>query len=251
MTDWKFIASHEPRKRLDRLLDRLLGKERLHYARTRDGYRFYYHLQSLVYKDPSKWKEEWFSLPEWKHLKGGTFVDIGAGMGAYSIRLAERFNRVLAFEPNPRERYLLEMNIRLNRTGNVEVVPLAVSDSEGLASFRISSNVSTGGTLAEKHYDWVQFGSQITVQKTSLDRYLGVEMGKVDLVKIDVENHELKVLEGMTRLIEDYHPKLLVEIHQRSVDPRCQCPPCSFLQRHCREWRFHAELGTAHWIVAR
>jgi FkbM family methyltransferase len=143
------------------------------------------------------------------------------------------------------------MNIRLNRTGNVEVVPLAVSDSEGLASFRISSNVSTGGTLAEKHYDWVQFGSQIPVQKTSLDRYLGVEMGKVDLVKIDVENHELKVLEGMTRLIEDYHPKLLVEIHQRSVDPRCQCPPCSFLQRHCREWRFHAELGTAHWIVAR
>ena len=40
-------------------------------------------------------------------------------------------------------------------------------------------------------------------------------MEKVDFIKIDVEGHELSVLEGCKNLIERYRPVFLVEIEER------------------------------------
>ena len=62
---------------------------------------------------------------------GMVFLDIGAHVGLYSLPAAGRVGetgRVIAFEPHPSNRGLLEENIDRNEVENVTVVPAAVSD---------------------------------------------------------------------------------------------------------------------------
>jgi FkbM family methyltransferase len=62
---------------------------------------------------------------------GGTFIDVGANIGLYSLaaaRIVGPDGRVLAFEPSPRERGLLERNVARNSLTQVVV------DSRGLGN---------------------------------------------------------------------------------------------------------------------
>lgn len=51
-----------------------------------------------------------------------------------------------------------------------------------------------------------------TVEATTIDRVL-MPSGEVDLMKIDVEGAELRVLRGAVRTLETMKPKIIVEVH--------------------------------------
>ena len=60
---------------------------------------------------------------------GGTFLDVGAHAGRWSLRLAARAGKVIAVEPNPPTIALLRAHIDLNQVGNVEVLEVAAWDT--------------------------------------------------------------------------------------------------------------------------
>ena len=67
---------------------------------------------------------------------GGVALDLGANVGWHTLlmaRLVGDSGRVLAAEANPSVRLRLQDNLDLNRFGQVEVVPYAIADSEGIA----------------------------------------------------------------------------------------------------------------------
>jgi FkbM family methyltransferase len=135
-------------------------------------------------------------------LRPKVFVDVGAYKGYYSVRMARRCGRVVAFEPSPRNRRVLEENVRLNGLGNVTVLPYAAGESRYRA--RLYPRAA-GSTLLEGYVK----AEPVEVEVAPLDEVID----EADIIKVDVEGYEAKVIEGAKRLIERLKPTLVIEHH--------------------------------------
>ena len=82
----------------------------------------------LLRKHPPLEPQVWTEL---SRIRGGLFVDVGAYLGTYSVRLSPHFRQVYAFEPNPSMYGILSENKRLNDLSNLTAEPLALSNQEG------------------------------------------------------------------------------------------------------------------------
>lgn len=120
----------------------------------------------------------------------GWFIDIGANIGYYSLRVAERGVRVLALEPHPVVYRRLLCNIRFNALEDkVVALPIGVGD-EGEATLFFGENLGAGST--------VNAGSDLqtcTIRLSPLGDILSAQgVRKVDAIKVDVEGAEDRVL---------------------------------------------------------
>jgi FkbM family methyltransferase len=154
------------------------------------------------------------------------FVDVGAHIGSYAIPIAKKAQKVIAFEPNKYTFELLTKNIALNHLTNIEVYNIAVSKKRGAVSFMyenqssysriIDGEQSMNVTVIEdaKGYD----NNNIHLVNTiDLDSVL-LKEDRIDWIKIDVEGHELDVLEGAMQTIHMYKPKIIIEIWPRNME---------------------------------
>ncbi len=153
---------------------------------------------------------------------GMTFVDIGANEGLFSLFAARRVGaggRVIAAEPSSRERRRLEANLARNRIANVTVVPHAIGDRPGSARLQIATGVHAGhNTLGAFTYDDVSAVDYEDVPVETLDALAErLAIGKLDVVKIDVEGAELKVLQGAAGLLRRTRPILLIEANEGAL----------------------------------
>jgi FkbM family methyltransferase len=197
--------------------------------------------------------QEWFYVLD--KISGEVALDIGAHAGDYSLRLSKRFVRVIAFEPDPTNKYCLETNLRVNKVENVTVDPRAVSGTVGKAVLRRSSKVPSGSTLSSRHYDWVEFDSSIEVDTVSLDVWSAAnEHLPVSFVKIDAENHEFAVLKGADTLLTKQKPLVGLEVHGPTEGlNECICRSCSLLRSYdyVLETRKPSPGADAHWSLGR
>jgi FkbM family methyltransferase len=143
---------------------------------------------------------------------GDRVIDIGANLGYFTMLAAHLVGpkgHVMAFEPVPVVRQLLENNIRLNAFGNCEVRKEALSNcSPGMV------------TLHEGPRDHRGVSSMRALEDAALHHQVPVgrfdeliqDKQKVSLVKIDVEGAELLALQGMRNCLECDRPDLIVEI---------------------------------------
>lgn len=145
-------------------------------------------------------------------------VEVGAHIGFFTLLLASRARRVLAFEPDARNRADLEANLSRNSIENVEVVPAACSSSSGEAEFVTDPRTGSAGGLARSHHG-EHAGPMVRVPLVRLDAFLATAVAPVpDLVKIDAEGAEDDVLEGMGLLL-DGPTRVLVEVNQKTTRP--------------------------------
>jgi len=148
------------------------------------------------------------------------FLDIGAHVGYYSCYLSRLVRRIYAFEPDPRNIPSLHRNASL--AGNVEVLEMAVSSSDGSASLQqgASSEVSSLAPDA--------LGSSVEVQITSIDSFTR-QRPQIDvcLIKIDAEGHDMEVLLGMEQLVARDQPLIL-----------CECDFSSESRELCVRWQY-------------
>ena len=145
---------------------------------------------------------------------GKISVDIGASLGSYAVNICNYSANCIAFEARPAQAARIrEMAAAAGL--RIEVEAVALSDSAGLARLRIltkdpgRSTIENANTLKDSE------GSpqtSIRIPKLRLDDY---ELREVGFVKIDVEGHELAVLQGALRTIQTSMPNLLVEIEER------------------------------------
>jgi FkbM family methyltransferase len=139
-------------------------------------------------------------------------VDVGANCGLYTRALAGLSRTVHAFEPSPRMAALL----RRTSAANVQVHEIALSDRAGEAELLIPQG-ETGSvhSLASLEPQLARAVPVCAVQPVSVARLDAVVRDDVAFVKIDVEGHELNVLNGAVGLIERSRPVFLVEAEDR------------------------------------
>lgn len=152
---------------------------------------------------------EFDRLHQW--VKPGDWVlDIGANVGNYAARLSElveKHGRVLAFEPVPETFELLAANVNRFPLRNVTLYNVAASDGFGVRSMRMPRLKTGAENPYEAHLS--EETSDLSVLCVPVDS-LGLERA-IQLVKIDVEGHELAALRGMHRLLQRDRPVLIVE----------------------------------------
>ena len=125
-------------------------------------------------------------------------VDVGANYGEMILAAPPPHGATtVAFEPNTRLLPYLERN--LAEAGHtVTVVPSAVSDHEGVASFVTDTEWSGTSHLGSGEPGSGEPGS-VTVPVTTLDAYFEASTASTACVKIDVEGHDLETLRGGRR----------------------------------------------------
>ncbi len=156
----------------------------------------------------------------------GTFVEPGDlvfDIGAHAGNRVRAFRalgcRVVAVEPQPDFVWMLRW--LLGRSPDVEILPAAVSETEGTARLSVSDRTPTVSTLAhewreeraeEPDFAGVEWNRHIEVETTTIDALIA-RFGVPAFVKIDVEGGELDVLRGLSRPVPalsfEYLPRAL------------------------------------------
>ena len=148
---------------------------------------------------------------------GMTVFDIGANIGYYvlmELGLIGGAGCLVAVEPSPANVELLKRNLALNNYREIAVIESAVSDQPGSKLFHLSheSNLNTFHDVGSgvNHLS----GEQITVRTVTVPD-LAAEFGPPDLIRMDVEGHEVEVIGGMLDAIRDgaMAPMILFETH--------------------------------------
>ncbi|HEX8501826.1 MAG TPA: FkbM family methyltransferase [Pyrinomonadaceae bacterium] len=149
---------------------------------------------------------------------GALCLDVGANVGVYVLQFAHWAGvrgRVVAFEPNPCARRLLERHIRLNGLeGRVEVAPVAAGARAGEATL-FAAGAAGMSRLGAPNRLIAEQVKEITVPVVTLDEFCA-ERGLVpDWLFLDIEGFEIAALAGARRLIESRGGSLnvVVEMH--------------------------------------
>ena len=150
-------------------------------------------------------------------------IDVGVYRGVYSYELSKKFKHVHSFEPNP----ILFPYLKKNLTKiikNMTLYNYALSKENIFTNLKIPRR---GKSIFNKNIEEIyKLGCATIHEKNNFENYTNykVECKKLDdvindkkigFIKIDVEGHELSVIQGAMNTINKYKPVLLVEIEEK------------------------------------
>jgi len=152
-------------------------------------------------------------------------VDVGVYRGVYSYQLAKISKHVHAFEPNPLIFAYLNKNLK-KLVNNITLYDIALSDENTITDLKIPKRFET---LSNKNYEEMYKLGAATIHKENMlnnEKFITLKTktkklddlllnNKVGFIKIDVEGHEQKVINGSLDIIKKNKPVLLVEIEER------------------------------------
>jgi len=136
-----------------------------------------------------------------------TFIDVGANIGTYSLALSAKFRTVLAFEPHPVVNQVLNLNKVINGFDNLNVQPYGLSNIDTEAKlYEPAKNV--GGSSLEHQDSGSNYTVKIKHASTAIDQ---LKSSKISFIKMDVEGHELMVMQGLKELLIEDQPVVAFE----------------------------------------
>jgi FkbM family methyltransferase len=153
-------------------------------------------------------------------VKPGDFVlDIGGHFGQYAVLLGSLVSdrgRVISFEPDPRARETLDVNLQLNALfDRVEIESLALFDRDGEHTFfskgadSMSSLARSGLGQNASSPDVVEY----SVRTIRLDDYLARRgLGPPRWIKLDTEGAEINILKGASEVLKS-GVTIICELH--------------------------------------
>ena len=148
------------------------------------------------------------------YVPGTEILDIGANIG-YNALMFSDYGPVYAFEPIFHK--IVKLNIENNKLKHViHSVPIALSDKSEVVSMYMANSVKNTGL---RNYGgtsiYTDEGTDYSTEtKVDCHRLDDIYKGRVSFIKIDVEGHELQVLEGARDTIKRDLPTILIEIHE-------------------------------------
>jgi len=163
-------------------------------------------------------------------IAGECFIDVGANAGMYAVRYRHNFKKIYAIEPFPRMARALNAKRLFRLAGNITVLQWAASDRDGDVALFLDGDLgrSAGSAVTIEpdftyrpashpeltvNYPNGNWGKdKITVKTKRLDDY--PFPFSIELIKIDVEGAEFKVLDGGIDTVGRSR-QIIVELHDR------------------------------------
>jgi FkbM family methyltransferase len=159
---------------------------------------------------------------------GDTFVDVGANVGFFTAMAAHivgDVGKVIAIEPMDKNVQLICAAVWRNAFAQVEIFPFAASDRETLLP------IATGPGTSNAQIVLTQSGAPLpaifALARRMDDMLQRVE--SIDLLKIDIEGHELLALRGFTDGLARCRPRMLTEFHPRCMRDNACIDPADYL----------------------
>ncbi len=148
--------------------------------------------------------------------EANSICDVGAHVGVYTYLAAclsdPATSHVVSFEPQPTLSAVVERNVALNALSHVHVEQAAVGEKSGRALLYVATSADYS-SLSREWAAGVGLTGTLSVNLWSLDEYFRTsELPTPDLVKIDVEQHEVSVFQGMADIIARRQPNIIVEL---------------------------------------
>jgi FkbM family methyltransferase len=176
-----------------------------------ERFRMYHRL--LRYRWSAERAELQFVLG--RRYCGGSLLDIGAHRGVYSYWMHRCFRdatRIVAFEPQPELVQHLTQFKQAFRLERMLIAPVGLSSQSGTLRMHRPRDHWGAATFDEFCYD-DDDSDVFDVSVTTIDEYLveRPELRPARFIKCDVEYHEVDVLAGAERVLQEDRPELLVE----------------------------------------
>lgn len=173
--------------------------------------------QMIVYR---QWEADLSNLFRRLCRPETVFVDVGANFGYFTCLAAGLIGAagtgmVHAFEPSPRMFALLQRNVEINWSGApVKVYQAAVTDSNGQVELHIPRDHAANASLTALASDGAEV---VQVPAVRLDDVLPND-AIIHIMKVDVEGHELDVLNGASATIKrNSDIRLILEWSQKQM----------------------------------
>jgi FkbM family methyltransferase len=154
-----------------------------------------------------------------RHVTPGmTCFDVGANIGAVAVHLARKVGpsgQVHAFEPVPAVRERLVQHVRRNHGEEVvRIHPVALSNQSGSASIAVADSEATNqGQASLVNRSNPELRNTIEVPTITVDEFVAQNaIGRIDVMKIDIQGAEIFLLEGGRKVFGEMGPDLLMEV---------------------------------------
>ena len=193
--------------------------------RWKKTFKYWFRSQFISFNPNLYWKfyewrrglkEDELALLPLLRKYGGTAIDAGANFGTYTWHMSKCFDCCHAFEPNPHLSAVLQKGFDA-RYPFVTIHQIALSNRASSTILRIPqmnigySTIEPSNQLEGKVSTLGQINA-VNIECKPLDAY---EFEDVGFIKIDVEGHEMEVLQGAVQTIKHNLPSILVEAEER------------------------------------
>lgn len=155
---------------------------------------------------------EFFTIKDYIVPNKGCFIDVGAHLGFWSLFAAMNGTPVHSFEPNPFTFKKLKKRCldHYPELITCHKFALGAANSSGVLALHDHS----GEDKIFVHAPDAVIGTGVSVQIRPLDSF---NLSDIGSIKMDVEGHELQVIEGAHDILNSQHPRLIIEVHEPHV----------------------------------
>jgi FkbM family methyltransferase len=157
--------------------------------------------------------------------KGESFVDVGANIGYYTLRMASvcaqkgdyPTSTIISIEPDPENYRALCQNIACNGFTNIITINKAAWDSRGFQEMRVPAAgkriLTDYPSICFEYEGTAKSFKKLVVEADTLDNMLNENnVHNIGILKMDIEGAEVHALKGAKDTAEKVR-KIVVEVH--------------------------------------
>ncbi|GCE65767.1 FkbM family methyltransferase [cyanobiont of Ornithocercus magnificus] len=168
-------------------------------------------------------------------LGNGSCLDVGANIGLTTLLLSSLYDHVYSFEASPRTSQILEENLLKNKIRNSSTFQFGLGSENRKLVLTAASDDASGGFLSEDLS--VELGKHL---KEVVDIRKGDDLimspefktqSPIKFIKIDVEGHELEVIDGLEQALKEFRPVIALEMNHWCLNAFKRISIPEFLER--------------------
>jgi len=189
----------------------------------------------IPHMENGTWELDTFNILDFYANKDLVYIDIGAWIGPTVLYSADKYKKIICFEPDPIAVSRLNENLSVNTFKNVTLITKALSSYNGNSDFggngALGNSMSTLLVSLDNKLDFFNdYGRNngflsyderardiITVETITMDKVLeeyNVDPYKIGLIKMDIEGGEKIVIPSILNFLKKYKPNFYISLHR-------------------------------------
>jgi len=240
-SDWNCYREYTPEKVMD-IFDNILSNYKLETnIVTINNVKFKFFKDDDLAKSSIAlnipWEPHITSFVEYynKYFPIQNIIDIGANFGYHSLLFSKYVkNKVFSFEPQEQNYNLLSFNINFNNIKNICSYKMACGEENDTIKMPIVENYNNSINMGDFTPNIINKHNFTYVKSVKLDY---IDFPPIDIIKIDVQGWEKKVLKGSYNLLQHHKPILIIEFEEYQLNKLNEC--CKNLIEYIRENNYY------------